>query len=127
MRHIPALMRPNETHHVYEYQAEITRIVDGDTVHARLDLGCEVRIDLTLRLAGIDAPEMSTAAGHEAKAWLTERLSDLHHPPLLVLTLKDRTEKYGRYLASLWDGDENINVEMIEAGHAVAYDGSGPR
>ena len=33
----------------------------------------------------------------------------------------DMRDKYGRYLAELWDEAGSINAWMVEAGHAVAY------
>jgi micrococcal nuclease len=110
---------------MYEYHAEILRVVDGDTVHARLDLGIDVRIDLVLRLDGINAPEVPSIEGLAAKAWLIARLAKARNV-VTVKTVKDKREKYGRYLASLWDGT-NINQEMVDAGQAVPYDGHGPR
>ena len=104
---------------MYEYQAQITRVVDGDTVHARVDLGLDVRIDITLRLYGINAPELSTDAGKLARSWLIQRLADVH--TVTIRTYKDKREKYGRYLATLLDGDADINAEMIAAGQAVVY------
>lgn len=125
---------------MYEYPAEVLSVVDGDTLHSRVtlrdevtDLGCDVRmtlkitIDLTLRLFGIDTPEMKTKEGHTAKDWLMNRLRDggilKTYEPLTINTIKDKREKYGRYLAILIDKNGNINQALIEAGQAVPYDG----
>lgn len=109
---------------MYEYRAEIETGVDGVTVDDPQDLGIDVRIDLTLRLAGINAPEMSTNAGKTARAWLLERLTTpAGLATLTVRTVKDRKEKFGRYLAYLIDGAGVINDEMVRTGHAVPYDG----
>jgi len=106
---------------VYEYRAKVIRIVDGDTLHLDVDLGFDVRRQDSFRLAGLDAPEHGTPEGDAATAWLTEQLAG--HDEIIVATTKDRREKYGRYLATLWLGSENLNVLMIEAGHAVPYFG----
>lgn len=111
---------------MYEYRAEVLRVVDGDTIHARLDLGLDVRIDLVLRLAYLNAPEVPSIEGLAAKAWLIARLAKVDNV-VTVHTLKDKREKYGRYLAFLFDGDTNINVEMMNAGQAFPYDGHGPK
>lgn len=87
-----------------------------------VDLGFDIKRKDTFRLYGVNAPEMSTDAGKAAKAWLVERLETV--PTLIVTTEKDRREKYGRYLAKLWDGygqGFSINDEMMAEGHAVAY------
>lgn len=94
-------------------------MVDGDTVHLAVDLGFDIKRNDTFRLFGINAPEMSTEAGKTAKAWLSDRLARV--PVLVVTTRKDKREKYGRYLGTLWDGNQNINEEMIAAGHATEY------
>jgi endonuclease YncB( thermonuclease family) len=46
---------------------------------------------------------------------------------LIVKTEKDRQEKYGRYLATVFiDGDSvSLNDKLIKLGHAVMYDGTG--
>ena len=104
---------------MYEYRATVLRIIDADTVHTRVDLGCDVRLDMTIRLWGINAPEMNTDAGKAAKAALVERM-----PVGTVVTLrtvKDRREKYGRYLGVFDLDGLNLNLWLIAADHAVEY------
>ena len=61
---------------MYEYNAICTRVVDGDTIDARVDLGFSVWLDCRIRLEGIDAPETRTknlqekVQGLETKAYL---------------------------------------------------------
>lgn len=107
---------------MYQYKASVIRVIDGDTLHLTIDFGFDTRHDDTFRLAGIDAPEMSTPEGIAAKQWLVDRLSTV--TLLIVTTQKDRREKYGRYLATLWDGfgqDTSINEQMVAEGHATSY------
>lgn len=109
---------------MYEYAAKVLRVVDGDTVWLDVDLGFEVGMAMSIRLMGIDAPETRTEEGKVSKAYLMARL-----PPgkeVVLRTIKDRKEKYGRYLGMLWVGEECLNSTMIERGLAAAYDG-GPR
>jgi micrococcal nuclease len=107
---------------MYEYQATVLRVVDGDTICARVDLGFEVSVDETLRLAGINAPERGKPGGSEASAWLRSKLL---MTTARIVTVKDKREKYGRYLAEIFLPGEttSVNSEMIAAGHAVPYDG----
>ena len=95
-------------------------MVAGDTVWLDVELGFDVKRKDSFRLFGIDAPEMSTPEGVAARGWLIEKLA---RGLSMVTTHKDDREKYGRYLATLWAGNENINEAMIKAGHAVAYSG----
>ncbi len=111
---------------MFEYRGTVTKVVDGDTVHVRLDLGIDVRIDLVLRLYGINAPEMSTPEGIAAKYHLIELLGGPLFP-LTIRTIKDRREKYGRYLAVLIHEESdahptiNVNDRMVADGFAVVY------
>ncbi len=69
---------------MYEYRARITRVIDGDTVEAEIDLGFHVSLTVTLRLAGINAPETKgterprgLAATRSLDALITEELRRL--------------------------------------------------
>lgn len=120
---------------MYEYRATVLRVVDGDTVHADVDLGFDAHQLMTLRLAGINAPEHGTPEGEAATAALKEliygpTLGHLANPPnvihavVMLHTFKDKREKFGRYLATLFTlTGVDINAAMIAGGHAVAYDG----
>ncbi len=109
---------------MYEYRARIVRVIDGDTVEAEIDLGFHVRFTVTLRLAGINAPETKGTErprGLAATRYLESLLNDLTGDTreLVVRTHKDVTEKYGRYLAELIAGEVNLNQALVAAGHAV--------
>lgn len=105
---------------MYQYKAEIIRVVDGDTLWLDVDLGFDVRRKDSFRLYGIDAPELSTDAGKTAKAWLEDAVSGGID---MLTTYKDTREKYGRYLGTLWKNGRNLNQAMVDAGHAVKYSG----
>lgn len=111
---------------MYEYRAQITRVIDGDTVEAEIDLGFHVTFTVTLRLAGINAPETKGTErprGLAATRYLDSLITDLTGSTreLTVRTQKDVTEKYGRYLAVLMVGDVNLNDRMLADGHAVPF------
>lgn len=107
---------------MYQYRATLIRVVDGDTIDASVDLGFSVRVDMRLRLAQINAPEMNTQEGKAARAFLADALKD---GALTVETFKDKKEKYGRYLAVVYAGSaavgKSVNAMMIEGGHAVEF------
>jgi endonuclease YncB( thermonuclease family) len=108
----------------YVRKGQMLEVTDGDTVKVCVDLGLDIRVNMTCRMTGINAPEKNTAAGKKAKAWMEQQL-----PPgteVIVQTTKgDEKEKYGRYLVTIFDkdGKVNINQKAIDAGMAVAYDG----
>jgi len=54
---------------VYDYQAQVLNVHDGDTLRLRTDLGFYIRFDQTVRLAGLNAPELSTPEGKAAQAF----------------------------------------------------------
>src|SRR5262247_4016120 len=88
---------------MYDYQAQVLGVHDGDTLRLRTDLGFYIRFDQTVRLAGLNAPELSTAEGKAAQAF-AEGWVKAHGNPLVgVRTQKDKQEKYGRYLAVIYD------------------------
>jgi endonuclease YncB( thermonuclease family) len=104
-------------------------VVDGDTLNVGVDLGMSVAVNTTLRLYGINAPELSTQAGKDAKAWAINWFA-LHclQGQFTIQTVKDTTEKYGRYLATVIAPDgHNFNADIVAAGHAVPYFGTGPK
>ena len=109
---------------MYYYKVEVLRIVDGDTVDVRIDLGFNVWHKCRVRLMGINAPESRTrdleekARGLAAKQWLIDRLE------FKAVEMKSHgSGKYGRILGELFVDEVNINEEMIEKGHAIWYDG----
>jgi micrococcal nuclease len=120
---------------IYIYKAELIRVVDGDTVELMIDQGFSNFTKQTMRLYGIDAPEMRTEAGKAAKKWLW----DVLQPPETIyiqtiqLETKAKRDKYGRFLAVLFDETSDmqasgptktrvcpssINARMIAEGHA---------
>ncbi len=122
VRVLPDAPNKNGGFVIYTYNMEVTRVVDGDTIHARVDLGFDSRVDMTLRLARINAPELKTEEGKAAFAWLKDRLYDAEDT-IVLRSVKDRKERYGRYLAEIDVDGVNINDEMVSLGLAVPYDG----
>lgn len=104
------------------YQATVDRVVDGDTVDVVVDLGFDLSLRGRFRLAGIDAPEMNTAAGRASKARLEELLPAAG--VVFVETFKgDAKDKYGRYLGKFVqaDGKSDIGEVLVREGRAKVY------
>lgn len=116
---------------MYEYRAKVIDVVDGDTLRLAVDLGCDTTLKMTVRLWGINCPEMSTQGGAAAKDfainWLIREVGYLNDPNYWVIlrTVKDKKEKYGRYLGVVYGSEGaygvSLNTALAEAGHAVRY------
>lgn len=106
---------------LYLYNATLVRVIDGDTIVCDIDLGFNLRQQLPVRLAHINAPELNTKEGVLAKSHITTILGD---GKLVLKTFKPK-DKFGRFLAEVyWDGNY-INQIMINDGYAVPYEGVG--
>ena len=94
----------------YVYDAYVIRVIDGDTLVVDIDLGLRVWArGQHVRLLGINMPERVTTLGILA----TSQLGDLVYARTVLLrTVKDRDDKYGRLLATVWVGEVNVNKEM---------------
>lgn len=111
-------------HNLYHYRAQVTAVYDGDTCTVDIDLGWFTWVkSQKIRLHRINAPEMRGAdkeAGTKARDFLRALILGQN---LIVETIKDSTEKYGRYLGELWLEREgqwvNVNDELVQNGHAV--------
>jgi len=115
---------------MYEYKVKITRVVDGDTVDADVDLGFDIFVKDRIRLMGIDTPESRTRNKAEKKLGLLakERLKALckqHKGNIILKTSKEGKGKFGRILGSIFaDGSEvTFNDILIAEGHARNYYG----
>jgi len=111
---------------MYEYKAEIIGVYDGDTVTAKVDLGFDVLFENNFRLNGINAPEMKgtdKTAGTISRDALRQLVLG---KKVIIKTIKDRQEKYGRYLAVIYvlqkDSLINVNEWMVNNGFAEFKD-----
>ena len=92
--------------------AQLVRVIDGDTIDARISGYGQERI----RLSGIDAPERAQRYG----GYATECLSDILGQGLLTVKVK-KTDRYGRLVANLYIDGERVDVQMVERGCAWHY------
>ena len=46
---------------MYDYKAEIVKVVDGDTIDVLVDLGFRITTHQRLRLKNIDTPELRSS------------------------------------------------------------------
>jgi len=123
---------------MYEYNAIVDKVVDGDTIDCTIDLGFSTWKKIRVRLEGINAPESRTrdkeekAKGLITKARLIEILNYNNNKCVLQVS---GLGKFGRALASVYvtslspaSEDSsitliNVNHQLITEGLAVEYHG----
>lgn len=106
---------------MYQYKAKIISVYDGDTVTAMVDLGFYHFQQMKFRLYGIDTPELrgeEREEGLKVRDIVREMILD---KDVIINSYKDKQEKYGRYLANIIIGDIDLNVWLVENGHAKEY------
>jgi micrococcal nuclease len=116
----------------YIYKAFVEKVIDGDTLCVRLDLGDDVLRRKNLRLFGVNCPEIHSKdeaikeRGLKAKARVIELLEG---KDVIVETIKDKSEKFGRLLGKVYlpKSDETINDLLVKEGHAKEYFGIGDK
>lgn len=111
---------------MYQYEATVARVVDGDTVDLVVDLGFRVHKKDRFRLAGIDTPERGQVGWVEAKQ-AVEALLPAGSPVIIATqhpTQRDPSDKYGRWLATIVSHDGvNVNQHLLREGFAKPYGG----
>ena len=134
---------------VREYQAELIKVVDGDTIDCYIDLGFNIKIKKRVRYMGIDTWESRTRDLAEKEKGLAAKATNKELLESGVFKLKSfGTGKFGRVLGEVFvspdyvgehiiecinsvdndidlsiDGWVSVNDILIEEGHAYDYDG----
>lgn len=94
---------------MYQYNAIVRKVVDGDTIEIDIDLGLSAWIHAEkIRLYGIDTPEVfgvkkgssEWELGNKASVFVKEHVKE--NGAVIIETIKDKREKYGRYLALIY-------------------------
>ena len=99
---------------LYTYRAAVEKVIDADTLWARIDLGFNISVRQKLRLRGIDSPELNTPEGQKAKKFAETRLNSA--ASVIITTTKP--DKYDRYLSDVWIDGVNLNKLLLEQGLA---------
>lgn len=102
-------------------EAQVLRVIDGDTIVVRTGDGREE----TVRYIGIDAPEIPWDAGDErvyrVPGWAARTANQqLVAAKTVDLELdQEHRDTYGRLLAYVYADDVLVNARLLEQGHAV--------
>lgn len=119
---------------MYEYQASLMRVVDGDTIDVTVDLGFRIHREIRLRLQGIDTHEIHGVSKDSeeyqqgmtekrfVEDWLQTGRTDEFNWPFIIRT--EKQGKFGRYLAEVERRSDRatLNDDLInEFGDEIQY------
>lgn len=125
----------------YEFPVMVTRIVDGDTVDALIDIGFKIKYHERIRLLGLDTPESYTSnkkekiLGLASKYRIDKLIASANVLPkrkgkkdVILKTSKHGKGKFGRILGEIWINSNtgngiNVNQVLIDEGYARWYMG----
>ena len=134
---------------VREYEAELIKVLDGDTIDCYIDMGFDLKIKKRIRYMGIDTWESRTRDLDEKKKGLAAKARNKELLEAGNFKLKSfGTGKFGRVLGEIFvspeyvgdhinecitnpdsgidlstDGWVSVNDILIEEGHAYDYHG----
>jgi endonuclease YncB( thermonuclease family) len=107
-------------------RGKVIKTYDGDTITiaAKLPYKNSPIYRFSVRLNGIDTPEMKSTSEEERAMAIKARdaLHELIYGKMIELKNVD-TEKYGRVLADIWLEDIHVNQWLLDNKYAVKYDG----
>lgn len=109
---------------LYHYRANLVRVIDGDTILVDVSLGMLVYRRTSIRIRGINAPELFSGedrdAGAASRDHLTELLTNARDGTLSLQTYKDG-KSFDRYVADVFYVD--ALGEWVDVGERMRWDG----
>ena len=111
-----------------EYEAELIKVLDGDTIDCYIDLGFDIKIKKRVRYMGIDTWESRTRDLAEKEKGLAAKARNKELLEAGTFKIVSHgTGKFGRVLGEVFveteNGLESVNQILINEGHAYEYDG----
>lgn len=117
----------------YVMKAVVRRVIDGDTIDVTVSPAFKIKVDIRLRLFGIDTPELNDkdeAKRNKAILAKSHVRNSIEGKDILVQTHKngDAVDSFGRYLADVYypraDGSFGfLNQELVELDLAQVFRG----
>ena len=114
---------------LYNYSAEVIRVIDGDTFKALVDLGMGSFTMPTIRLMDVQCPERGKPGFDEATNFAVSKLMGVDR----IFLSSIKKDSWKRWLAYVWIPTpehpltvswslmETFNVELIREGYATHY------
>lgn len=107
---------------LFNYRAQVERVVDGDTAVLTIDCGFKIYHKLSCRLTSINAPELtSTDPATRTLAQASKAALQAQIDGKDVLIKSTKLDNYGRPLVHIYVGDVDVNKFMVDNGFAVPY------
>jgi len=106
---------------MYDYRVtDVIRVIDGDTVDLRIDIGFHLSAALRFRLRSIDTPERGAERWADAKTfaeqWFAAKMGIEE-----VRAMTSKGDSFGRWLAHVYTRAGSLNEALLTAGLAVPY------
>jgi micrococcal nuclease len=117
-RDIPAVRDAGSAAAWFSYKAKVTRVVDGDTLVARIGRRSE-----RVRLVGINSPEVGRCYASQATA-MARKLALNRRVTLQGDRTQSRRDRFGRLLGDVrlpGKGNRDLGRELIRAGRARVF------
>lgn len=108
-------------------QAEVIRVIDGDTLLVKAHIWLNQVVETRVRLSGIDTPEKRGACPNERALALKaeEMVRDSAGPSSMIILTNIKADKYGsRVIAKVTTpSGQDLAQLLTVSGLAVPYDG----
>jgi len=115
--------------YLYHYRCKVLEVYDGDTFRVEINLGFGLSWrgsdgrGVEVRMYGLNAPEVRGESRDSGKLSRDKLREMILGKEITIKTLKDSSEKYGRYLGiALLDDGTNVNEWMVAEGYAQSKD-----
>lgn len=106
---------------------QVIKVYDGDTITiaSKIEIPNSPLYRFSIRLAGIDTPEIHGKTKDEKEMAIKSRDTLEHLILHRIVHLKNaKTEKYGRILADVYLGSLHVNQWLLDQHLAIPYDGA---
>lgn len=98
------LTRPTDLRYLFE--AALLRIIDGDTLFFRIDLGFELHKDQRVRLSAVDTLSVGSDKGKRATQYVADNLSFADR----IVLKTHRADLHGRYVADVFYSTRSLSL-----------------
>jgi len=95
---------------MYTYKANVVRVIDGDTLDLKIDVGFGMDMQIRGRLLNVDTPERGDPAWSTATTIFSQLLNDQKDENGQIVVRTFKTGKYGRWLVDI----DGVNSTLAE-------------